>query len=166
MGGMASIVRRLNHGHNMNKINRIVVVDDSETDNIFHEMVLTTADFEGDLKVFESPREALAYMQSPPREAVELMLVDVNMPGMDGWEYVQAITPLMPHFPNLKIVMLTSSSAPEDFSRAKSLPAISGYLTKPLSTQSAKDLLEGRFEAAWIRNEDGAYQHIPVRRPI
>ena len=150
----------------MHKINHIVVVDDSETDSIFNEMVLATVDFDGDLKLFESAREALDYLTSTPPPAVDLMLVDVNMPVMDGWAFVEAITPLLPQHPGLKIVLLTTSSSPEDFARAQSLPMISGYLTKPLSPQSAKDLLAGRFESAWIRHEDGAYHHIGVHRPV
>jgi hypothetical protein len=55
-------------------INRIVLIDDCETDNIFHEMVLATADFEGDLKIFDSPSAGrLAQVARPAGGDVDLI---------------------------------------------------------------------------------------------
>lgn len=126
-------------------VSRILLVDDSEPDNIFHEAVLRSAGFEGDLRAFEEPEEALDYLRRLPHGPVSLVLLDINMPGMNGWEFAQAARPLLQDNPTILLVMLTSSSLPEDREQAASEEAVSGYLTKPLTTAIALAMLSGKW---------------------
>lgn len=126
-------------------VQRIVLVDDNEADNVYHEVVLRRAGFSGDLQVFEMAEEALEYLRALPDGPVCLVLLDVNMPGMDGWEFAAAAGPLLREKPTLMLVMLTSSSAPEDLARARAMPELHGIITKPLTVEAALDLLDGRL---------------------
>ena len=76
-------------------VQRIVLVDDSEADNVYHEVVLRRAGFSGDLQVFEMAAPALDYLRRLPDGPVCLVLLDINMPGMDGWEFAAAAAPLL-----------------------------------------------------------------------
>ena len=129
---------------------RIVLVDDNEADNVYHEVVLRRAGFAGELQVFEMAEDALAFLAAMPHRPggpagpevpATLVLLDINMPGMDGWEFAAAAAPLLAAKPALMLVMLTSSSAPEDRARAQSLPGLSGFVTKPLTVETALELL-------------------------
>jgi CheY-like chemotaxis protein len=129
-------------------IERIVLVDDSEPDNVFHEIVLRRAGFSGDLHVFQRAAAALDYLRKLPDGPVCLVLLDINMPGMDGWQFIEAARPLLQNKPTVLLVMLTSSPAPEDRDRARGTDAVRGYITKPLAVDSAARMLDG----SWLQD--------------
>ena len=132
-------------------VQRIVLIDDNEADNVYHELVLRRAGFKGELQVFEMAELALAHLQQhcpSPQDPPCLVLLDINMPGMDGWEFARAAAPLLQHTPTLMLVMLTSSSAPEDLARARSMPELHGIVTKPLDVAIARQLLSGDTPAS------------------
>jgi len=125
----------------VNRVQRIVLIDDSEPDNVFHEMVLAAADFEGDLKSFDLPQAGIDYLLQQPDGPVDLVLLDINMPAIDGWAVVQALQSSLPRWPDMRIYMLTSSASPEDKALAASTPGVSGFLTKPLEPDQARQLV-------------------------
>lgn len=130
----------------MKTIERVVLIDDSEPDNIFHEMVLATADYAGDLKVFESPSQGILYLQTQPEGPVDVVFLDVNMPAIDGWAVLAELEPHLSQWPDLRIYMLTSSANPEDKGRARVAPGVSGYLIKPLEPDTVRAMLAGQVD--------------------
>lgn len=70
-----------------------------------------------------------------------LVLLDLNMPVMDGWEFLDRFSDeLAERYPNCKVVILTSSVDPRDEDRAKNYPSVIGFLSKPLSMDRVKEL--------------------------
>jgi CheY-like chemotaxis protein len=125
-------------------IEQILLIDDNEADNVFHEIVLREAGFVGELRAFEMAAEALEFLRSladshPPT----LIFLDINMPGMDGWEFARAAEPLLHGAPGVGVVMLTSSAHEGDRRHAESIAFIRGFLTKPLRSDRARELLRG-----------------------
>jgi CheY-like chemotaxis protein len=75
------------------------------------------------------------------RSLPEIILLDINMPSMDGFSFIQAFNHLpIPGIRDVKIVMVTSSDSPRDISRAKEL-GISTFLTKPISEADIRGIL-------------------------
>lgn len=130
------------------KLDRILIVDDSEPDNVYHEIVLRRAGFEGDLRVMNHPQQALDYLRELPDGPVCLVLLDINMPGMDGWQFITQAQGLLTDRPTLLLVMLTSSPAAEDRDRARGLAPVRGYMTKPLTVENATRMLGGDWPRA------------------
>jgi len=124
-------------------IKRILLVDDNEADNVYHEIVLRRAGFDGRVDVCESGQAALDYLQRSAQWP-ELILIDINMPGMDGFAFVTAAAPMLQGCA-IALVMLTSSGAVQDRQRAQALTTISGYLVKPLTAAMARQLLQPPF---------------------
>ena len=96
--------------------------------------------------------EALALLQVCCREAPDtfpaLILLDLNMPVMDGFEFLEAYQQLPPGpRQHTIVVVLTTSRNPKDVERAQGLP-ISSYLTKPLTRDKISQLLLEHFPAA------------------
>ena len=92
---------------------------------------------------FDNSYEALKEFQHPDFTLPDLILLDINMPGMDGWEF---LTALSLHRPNLKketcIYIVTSSIAECDREKALALPYVSGFISKPLSVAKLKEIGE------------------------
>lgn len=131
------------------QLEEILLVDDSEADNFIHRRVITKAACANRVAVCEDGQEALDYLAStrdavPPRPS--LIFLDINMPRMDGWEFLkayesagQANSPV--------VVMLTTSCNPDDRSRAESYSSVSAFLSKPLSRESLGAVLQTLFPA-------------------
>src|SRR6476659_2686804 len=100
------------------------------------------------LMVFKNGKEALNYLSSifnTPNLLPDVILLDINMPEMNGWQFAEEFTKLN-HQPEKKITvyMVSSSIDPKDEERAKSLSVVSNYYLKPITLY----MLTGIFEAA------------------
>jgi len=120
---------------------RIILIDDNEADNVFHEIMIRRGGFTGELLIFEDAAEALIFLQSDPLSAPTCIFLDINMPLMDGFEFARQATPLLNGKSTAKLMMLTSSDAPRDRQIASEMPLIQDFITKPLTVQNVRDLL-------------------------
>lgn len=121
---------------------RFILVDDNEADNVYHEIMIRRAGFGGDVRVFESGADALAFLKTDPLSLPTCLFLDINMPQMDGFEFARLATPLLSHKPTVVVLMLTSSDAPQDRQRASETPLIQGFVTKPLTAERVRAMLQ------------------------
>lgn len=126
----------------MTPIERIILVDDNEADNVYHEIMIRKAGFTGQVLVFETGVLALDFLRLDPLTTPSCIFLDINMPMLDGFEVAEEATPLLAGKPTVLLMMLTSSGSPADRARAASLPVIKGYQTKPLTVASVREILE------------------------
>lgn len=86
--------------------------------------------------------EALQHLAQDEAALPDLILLDLNMPVMDGWEFLKAyeeITFCNPHKIHLYIV--TSSISPYEVERAKQIPAVAEFIVKPMVKDKFIDLI-------------------------
>lgn len=121
---------------------RFILIDDNEADNVFHEIMIRRAGFEGPILIFEGGADALAFLKGDPLTEPTCIFLDINMPLMDGFEFAREASPLLQGRPTVLLMMLTSSDAPQDQQRARELPVIQDFLTKPLTSQKVRELLQ------------------------
>lgn len=126
----------------MKPIERIILVDDNEADNVYHEIMIRKAGFTGEVRVFETGVHALEFLRTDPLDTPSCIFLDINMPMLDGFEVAEEATPLLQDKPTVVLMMLTSSGSPADRARAATLPVIQGYLIKPLTVASVRETLE------------------------
>jgi CheY-like chemotaxis protein len=120
---------------------RFILIDDNEADNVYHEIMIRRAGFQGEILVFESGVDALTFFMEDHLSVPTCIFLDINMPMMDGFEMAEQATPLLIDKPSVVLLMLTSSGSPADRERAGTLPIIKGYVTKPLDVATVQDLM-------------------------
>jgi CheY-like chemotaxis protein len=128
----------------------IMLVDDSPDDNFFHEREIKKANPENIVITKDSGQDALEYLQTEKvmhHPHPDLIFLDINMPGMNGWEFLQEYGRLGKELQSRAlIIMLTTSENPDDEARAKSLGFISDYITKPLTKALMDDIISKYFK--------------------
>jgi CheY-like chemotaxis protein len=125
----------------MSRYERFILIDDNEADNVYHEIMIERAGFTGEVRVFESGEDALEFFRTDTMQVPTCIFLDINMPGLDGFEVAEQATPLLADKPTVLLVMLTSSGSPADRARAAALPIIRGYVTKPLDVECIQTLM-------------------------
>jgi CheY-like chemotaxis protein len=131
----------------MNKLNGILLIDDDKTTNFINRLLLEDLAVANQVLVAENGREALRLVEQQDKAGVcpTLILLDINMPIMSGFEFLEAYTRLdISCKESVVIIMLTTSLNIRDISRLQELP-IKGLLSKPLTRQKVHDLLHQHF---------------------
>ncbi|MFZ1110498.1 MAG: response regulator [Rhodomicrobium sp.] len=134
------------------KLETILIVDDSSADNYANRRLLTKAAIARDVRDFTSAEAALAYLRSPGRPYINLILVDINMPRMNGFKFADEYEQLYPELKaNTRVVMLSASLNPADQQRAENHPAIDGFMQKPIDMAQLQSFLSRLEDQASAR---------------
>jgi len=127
------------------RLNCIMLVDDDEDDNYFHQIILRKMDIADHIEVAESGLEALEYL-AKENEVPDIIFLDINMPGMDGWDFLDEYKKLNARQKTpVIIIMLTTSISPADKEKAEKLPEITSFQSKPMTPEMLNDILERHF---------------------
>ena len=116
-------------------VNKILLLDDDRIQKILTEKRLLKINSGTEFVYFDTPSKALEYLKS---EQVDLLLVDLQLPEMSGWEFVDEVVKVSP---NSRIVLQSGSVDREEFQRASSDIRISEIFEKPLSDSDLRSIL-------------------------
>ena len=129
-------------------IKKVLCVDDDSISLTISQLLLKRTGFAMEVVTTIDGSDALEYFDNlftqdtdPIKNAPELILLDINMPVMNGWEFLQAYVPLYADkLANTRIVILSSTIDPEDFALAKQYPVVVQFISKPLSIENLEEL--------------------------
>ncbi len=123
------------------KYNSVMLIDDETIDNFINEKMIRQYYFSNKVYVHTSARSALEFFKNiqkigniPETLIPDYIFLDLNMPMIDGWGFLQEYEQLDFHL-SCKIIVLTASISPEDKERAKAFKNVSGFYCKPLSEE-------------------------------
>ena len=132
-----------------NKVMCIMLVDDNYHDNFFHEREIKKNNLATIVITKNTGMAALEYLKSKKENKgmqPDLIFLDINMPGMNGWEFLKEYNRLDKKLQSkVIIIMLTTSDHPDDESKAKTWSFVSDYIIKPLTKEKMTDVIKRYF---------------------
>lgn len=137
----------------MKPLDLILLVDDDETTNYLNHRLLTKMNVAHRVDIVTNGEEALAYLQDACKTAngnatscPDLMFVDIKMPVMDGFEFLDEYQKAMKNMKkNTVVMMLTSSASFYDLERLKKYERVERHVSKPLTEPDVRELLREFF---------------------
>jgi CheY-like chemotaxis protein len=136
------------------KLSSVLLIDDDFATNFINKKIIQKAEITEHIQVVLNGKEAIDYLCNQGKfESTEttnpkpqLILLDINMPVMDGWDFATAYRdlPIEKKGKNV-IVMLSSSFNPADRAKAESIEEISDFKQKTLNLEALNDILQKNF---------------------
>lgn len=132
------------------KISRVLLVDDDKINNFINERLIRRLGLAEEINTVYNGQEALDYLEQlyhSGEEIPSLILLDINMPVMDGFEFMEAVSDKK-YFSDTRsvIFMLTTSVNANDIERARKSQVAKGYINKPLTEKELKEKLGEFFQ--------------------
>lgn len=136
------------------KLTGVLLIDDDDTTNFLNQRLLDRMKVTEHIRTFVNGKQAFDYLynvsnnnyeaESPSYFKPELILLDINMPVMDGFEMLDLYERLDADFrKNIIMAVLTTSTHPQDTANSRKYNA--EYLTKPLTVEKVNALLSKHF---------------------
>lgn len=135
----------------MNKINCTLLIDDDNIANYLSRSLIKKLNICTTVEVVNNGNQALNYITDNCQKegkniCPQLILLDINMPGMDGFEFLNAYQDL--EFENKEkviIVMLTTSTSQKDIERLENYTNVVSFISKPLTEEKLRPVLNRYF---------------------
>jgi CheY-like chemotaxis protein len=127
------------------KVASIMLIDDDDADNFLHKMIIEEMNITENIMVAEDGAEAMAILTTEGQKQPDIIFLDINMPKMNGWEFLEAYQNAdIKDKARTIIAMLTTSINPDDKIKAleKFSSLVRGYFNKPLTPEILNDVLE------------------------
>lgn len=128
-------------------LDTILCIDDDPITLMLCKMVITKASFSNEIATAKNGEEALKYFNTLKQtnsnsnviKHPQLIFLDLNMPVMGGWEFLDSFgTADYSDYNDTKVIILSSTIDPEDLEKSKKYPMVIDFLSKPIS----KEMLE------------------------
>lgn len=124
----------------MSVLKKVVLIDDDQVNNFVCESIIRSEKFAEQVVSFEWAEDALAYLkksvEEPSDSFPDLIFLDINMPGMDGWSFIDEYRKLpKQHLEHCNLFMLSSAVDRKDIISAKSHEEVKDFFSKPLSPE-------------------------------
>ncbi|MEO6230045.1 MAG: response regulator [Ferruginibacter sp.] len=119
---------------------KTLIVDDDKAVQFFHKMTVKESKLSDEPLIFVDGQEALNYLNLNFKESdYYLVLLDINMPVMDGWEFLKIVSD-KPYAQHVFFAMVTSSVDKADKEKAVAYSQVIDFVEKPISFEGCKKI--------------------------
>jgi len=133
-------------------LDKIFCVDDDPITLMLCKKVIERVEFAKEIITAQNGEEAIQYFHDLAENAKDnvpypkLTFLDLNMPVMNGWEFLEVYLQkgYQNLFPDAKFIVLSSTIDPDDVNQAKKYPIVVDFLSKPITKEMLEDL-KSRF---------------------
>jgi CheY-like chemotaxis protein len=120
------------------KIRHIHLVDDDQVFCFLAKKILQQSNLNADIQISLNGKAAFEYLEAalnlPDLMLPDIILLDINMPVMNGWDFLDEFRKNATLRDHVKVLVLSSSVDPGDKEKALSYKEVTGYIEKPLTT--------------------------------
>tara|TARA_R110002020_G_scaffold442190_1_gene653336 strand:- start:10 stop:408 length:399 start_codon:yes stop_codon:yes gene_type:complete len=124
----------------------ITLIDDDEIFVFITKKTIRQTKLFDLIKVYDNGLDALNFLKENKDNAdllPEIILLDLNMPIMDGWQFLEHYTDINPSVSKEIVIYICSSSiSSEDIQRAKAISEVTDYIIKPITKDKLIDLIK------------------------
>ncbi|AXT50432.1 response regulator [Aquimarina sp. BL5] len=128
----------------MTKLKRFLLVDDSNSTNFFNKTIIQKTDCVEEVLIATNGSNALKYLQSDT--IPEIIFLDLNMPVMNGWEFLEQHNQLSAAYKSSKIIiMIGAKLRAEEEKMLKSFPQVTEFREKMLTKEIVLEIVSKYF---------------------
>lgn len=125
----------------MSKFNCVLLIDDDEITNFININLLEDMHITDRIEIATNGKEALNFLESSIDYCPQLILLDINMPLLDGFEFMEHFKALdLKGKDDTKVIALTTSSNPKDIQKLQDF-GVTDLINKPLTRENLSNLL-------------------------
>ncbi len=128
----------------MPKYKLVLLVEDDPITIMVCDRIIMMSAFAEKVISCENGKYAIDYLKDlaeKGEEKPEIIFLDINMPVMNGWDFLEEFEKVRSSYSKLPdIYILSSTVDPEDYKRAKTFPAVVSFISKPLSKEVLQNL--------------------------
>ncbi len=126
-------------------LNKILCVDDDPITVMLCKKVILKSDFSKHVDSAQNGEDALHYFDNlilqNSVDYPELIFLDLNMPVMGGWEFLDNYSnSYASYFTDIKVIVLSSTIDPQDVEKSRTYPMVLDFMSKPITTEMLEDL--------------------------
>ncbi len=125
---------------------KIFIIDDDSVIAFLAKKTIDSSNVSSKIRDFQEGSDALAFLKEfcdVAEELPDIILLDISMPIMDGWHFLEEYAKLMPKMSKKNnLYMFSSSISQIDIERAKSNPLVKDYIFKPLQKERFLAMVE------------------------
>jgi CheY-like chemotaxis protein len=127
----------------------VVVIDDEPGILFLHELMLTESNLSDQISAFFNPKDGLDFILETVRsQSPILVLLDINMPVMNGWEILEQLDELN-LAEKVHVIMVTSSIQKSDREKSLKYTAVKMYVEKPIDLAHCEMIKKSLSEGKW-----------------
>ena len=116
------------------RIKMAMIIDDEQADQMLYKLIIKRSGLIENTLAFQMAEDALDYLKSEDKDPIDVIFLDINMPRMNGFEFLERATAELDRaFAKCVVIMLTMSLDPMDEARARKFDVVKDYLNKPLN---------------------------------
>jgi CheY-like chemotaxis protein len=126
------------------KIKNLLIIDDDEIGNMYLSMILSDFNFVDNFRFEQSGWDALDLLGTIEDDFPEIILVDLNMPEMDGFDFIEKYeTKFYCSHPNTRLLVMTNSILEIDKKKSLNYRSVFNFINKPLTEDILHKAISG-----------------------
>lgn len=135
----------LNRSIKMEKFTNVLLVEDDPITIMVCDRIIKMTRFSGKVTSCENGKIAMDYLSSLKKNETlpKIIFLDINMPVMNGWDFLEEFEKIRNDFDELpRIYLLSSTVDPEDYKKAKNFTLVENFISKPLSKEALEKIVQ------------------------